>query len=325
MLSSASGPGRRTFISGKSTQARGRTSKHSTWDAVLIEIKNIKEGSSGLPLVEPVDEYLAKFNRTIVLAAAQRLRGLGHGKAVELSIQLRIARAGSLSTLLEKKHQETVYTALRRDCEVACWLLSLRSQRRTRSLAIRIGRALGDLAHRKNLERAREELRQFELVTFEMAEPKRQRRSRSPIVLPRVFQFSHAVLRDTGLELLGEEISPVFVELERRHVRLMLAAWFAGIALKREENAISNFARWLKFLRKPLERLLGTAASRTNISQLRKAVIFDGDTFLSGTPPTAVLRVKLGFAQISDPKVISRCELELLATNFQIDWTRPGG
>jgi len=214
---------------------------------------------------------------------------------------------------MRNRPQEIVLAALQRDCAVACWLLSLPSQYRSRSYSVRLGQALHNLANRKNVKSAHEELGNYELRTFEMAEPRRRARSRNPVALPRLIEFSHAVLRDTGLELQGEEISPVFVGLERRLVRLMLAAWFVGLGVKREENAIFNAARWLNFSRKSLVRLIGTTASRTNLSLLRKAVVFDGIAFLNGTPPNAVVPVELGFDQIHDPKVISRSELELLA------------
>lgn len=294
--------------------------EHPTWNAVLQDIEYLKVGLSGLPLHDLIEEYVEEFNRSIVLAAAQRLRGLGHRQTVEFSIKKRIVRACFFSALLRKFNKEIIHAALRRDCTVACWLLSLRSRYRTTSYSIRIGQSLLNLANRKNVKSAREELRRFELRTIEMAEPQRRRRSRNPVVVPRLDEFSHAILKDTGLELQGEETLPVFIRLERRHVRMLFAAWLVGLDPKCEENEILNTAVCLSFSRERLECLIGATASRTNISQIRKAVDFNGIELLRGIPPTLVVFVQLGFSQIRNSKVITRGELERLAAIYQVEW-----
>lgn len=292
------------------------------WDYVLHEIEVFEKGLPPLPMVAHFDEFQVGFGRQIILAAARRLRGMGFRHKVNAVINLRIARACKFSAILQGSNSPAiVHLALKRECTVASWLLSLPSKyHKTLKLNVtRVAEALCDLANQANPAAARAELSRYDLRVHELAPPQRNRESRPAVILPRLINFSHAILFDDGIELNGEEIAPAFVQLDRRHVRVLIAAWFLSFAVKFPGGNIPNGPQFVSFRREQLELLIGKAASRTNLNQLRRIVVFEGLEFLVGTPPTSIVPISLGFSKINDLEFVTCKELDLIASRYDVN------
>jgi len=279
------------------------------WHTFLEEAWDL---TCDLPSPPNIEDYLREYHDWKLLHSAKRLRGAGHSLEVEFAIWERIERTCRCASLLRLRATESLKLAFERERSAAILLMSLPSKfrRRNNIRDAAIVAALQELHLSEKLESA---LLKIDRQKVRFIKWRANRRFRALAVSKLVgtdVELSHVEISGDGLAFVDLDGVIQFVELDMRFIRIMIAA---GIARWRRKNVpITLTLNPIK-----LKRRIGRTCSRTNFSQIKKAVEFcNGQKLFLGQSTT--LPVRLSFGLGGDDVILAPSKIQKLCRRFGI-------
>lgn len=298
--------------------------EHPLWEQLIFDVNCALQGEDRLLPSTQVVEFCNDVE-TAVLAGI-RLRGRGYRTFVDRQLMIRIARVCRYATFLHRlgrtvslSSQSIIRLALSRDSRIASNLLKLGCERALhRSSRRKLILALEDLGSVTNVRSARRVIRNRYESMLGILRKTRMRRHNTSVECGPLTDFTSAVLCEEGIRLQTLDRGELVVSLKKRHLRLLAAGWIASV--KNAASPFPNEPRVLFIESRKLKVLIGTCASRTNISQLRRAITFEGaNNFLNIDPADTALPVRVGFRFLGSESTILPSDVSQIAIKYKVE------
>lgn len=298
--------------------------ENQLWGDFICDVNLILQGESRLTPATQLIEFCCDTESSF--RAARTLRRLGYRIWVDDHLRIRILKACDYAQWLQDCRDslsvsdlKSVRLAILRDTSIASLLLRLGCEKfLNRNVRKKLIIALEDIANDRNVPRALRTIRERYEVEKGMQPAPRLRKRNVVALCDKLNEYSHAILCEDGLKLLTYDSQETLVSLKTRYMRLLTAAWIAS--LKNWEIPFPNTPQPLMVTSRSLRALIGTGASRTNISQLRKAIVFDKRIeFLYDEPSETAIPVKVGFKFLKDDSTIGPSDVSRIALEYRVE------